>query len=79
METTLQGDSLAKRDITHAPLAKVIGWGLVGGLAGTLVMDLVLMGGLSAAGMPARTCFSIVGNTAARFASINRHTWRIIE
>jgi len=70
METTLQGNSLAMRDITHVPLAKGIGWGLVGGLAGTLVMDLILMGALSAAGLPTLTCFSIVGDTIACFFSL---------
>ena len=47
-----------------------LGWGLIGGLAGTMVMDLVLMGTLSALGSPALTCFSIVGNTVARFFSM---------
>ena len=64
METTLQ------RHISHAALVRGIGWGLIGGLAGTMVMDLLLMGLLSAAGLPALTCFAIVGNTAARFFSI---------
>lgn len=44
--------------------------GTIGGLVGTMVMDLVLMGALSAVGLPALTCFSIVGNTVARFLSI---------
>ena len=44
--------------------------GAVGGLVGTMVMDLVLMGALLAAGLPALTCFSIVGDTVARFFSI---------
>jgi len=44
--------------------------GLIGGLSGTMLMDLVLMGVLSALGLPALTCFSIVGNTVARFFSI---------
>jgi hypothetical protein len=39
-------------------------------LVGTMVMDIILMGGLSAAGLPALTCFSIVGDTAARFFSM---------
>jgi hypothetical protein len=47
-----------------------MGWGLLGGLVGTMVMDLILMGALSAVGLPALTCFSIVGSTAARFFSI---------
>ena len=54
----------------EVPLARGIGWGLVGGLAGTLVMDAILMAGLSAAGLSALTCFSIVGNTMAQFFSI---------
>lgn len=70
MEVTLQGSSLSKGHITQASLAKGLGWGLIGGLAGTLVMDLILMGALSAAGLPALTCFSIVGNTVARFFTI---------
>lgn len=48
-------------------LARGIAWGLLGGLAGTVVMDLLLMGALSIAGLPALTCFSLVGNTVARF------------
>ena len=70
MEVTLQGSSQAKGHITQVTLAKEIGWGLIGGLAGTLVMDLILMGALSALGAPALTCFLIVGNTVARFFSI---------
>jgi hypothetical protein len=34
-----------------------------------MVMDLALMGALSAIGLPTLTCFSIVGNTVARFFS----------
>ena len=51
-------------------LAGGLGWGLIGGLVGTIVMDLVLMGGLSAAGLPIFTCFSMVGNTVARLFSL---------
>jgi hypothetical protein len=39
-------------------------------MAGTLVMDLILMGSLWAAGDNALSCFSIVGDTVARFFSI---------
>lgn len=70
MDITLQGSSQAKGHITKATPAQGMGWGLIGGLAGTLVMDLILMGALSAAGLPALACFTIVGNTAARFFSI---------
>lgn len=55
--------------VASIPLARGIGWGLVGGVAGTVVMDLVLMGALSLAGLPALTCFTIVGNTVASFLS----------
>ncbi len=67
MEKTFQSDSWARGYVT---LVKGMGWGAMGGLVGTMVMDLVLMGVLSAIGLPALTCFSIVGNTAARFLSI---------
>jgi hypothetical protein len=53
-----------------APLARGMVVGSLGGLVGTLVMDLILMGALLAAGLPALTCFSIVGDTVARFFSI---------
>lgn len=67
METMIQSDSQARQHITLVTLARGMGWGLIGGLAGTMVMDLVLMAGLSAVGLPALTCFSLVGNTASRF------------
>lgn len=51
-------------------LTQGIGWGLIGGLAGTLVMDLVLMGLLAAGGLPPLTCFSIVGDTVAGLFSM---------
>ena len=62
-------DLRADLPVASIPLARGIGWGLVGGVAGTVVMDLVLMGSLSLAGLPALTCFTIVGNTVARFLS----------
>jgi hypothetical protein len=70
MEKTLEGTSHATGRITSNSLLRGLGWGLIGGLAGTLIMDLVLMGALSAFGLPALTCFSIVGSTVARFFSI---------
>ena len=70
MELTLQGNSHVRWRINQVTLAKGLVWGSIGCLAGTMVMDLVLMGALSAVGLPALTCFSIVGNTAARFFSI---------
>ncbi len=70
METMLQGNWLTRRHNTQATLARGMEWGLIGGLAGTMVMDLVLMGGLTAAGLPPLSCFSIVGDTVARFFSM---------
>ena len=70
MEITLQGKDQAAGRITPNSFLNGLGWGMLGGLAGTLVMDLLLMGILSALGAPALTCFSIVGNTVARFFSI---------
>jgi hypothetical protein len=55
--------------IPDKTLSKGLGWGLIGGLAGTMVMDLVLMGALFLAGMPAQTCFTIVGQTLAKLLS----------
>lgn len=45
-------------------------WGMMGGFAGTLVMDLTLMGILAAFGSPVLSCFAIVGNTIASFFSL---------
>jgi hypothetical protein len=70
MEKTLEGTSHMTGRITSNRLMRGLGWGSIGGLAGTLIMDLVLMGALSAFGLPALTCFSIVGNTVARFFSM---------
>jgi hypothetical protein len=70
MEKTVQGNWLTRGQLTQISIAKAMGWGLIGGLAGTMVMDLVLIRGLSAAGLPAFTCFSIVGDTVARFFSM---------
>ena len=70
MENTLQVYRQKEGHGCHAPLLVGISWGLIGGLAGTLFMDFVLMGALSLAGLSPFTCFSIVGDTVARFFSI---------
>lgn len=70
MERTLQGNRRMTDRIAPISLSRGLGWGLTGGLAGTMLMDLVLMGALSALGLPVLTCFSIVGNTVARFFSM---------
>jgi hypothetical protein len=70
MKKSLQSHGWAQGQNPRGTLVRGMGWGLLGGLAGTLVMDLLLMVGLSLAGLPAFTCFTIVGNTAARFFSL---------
>jgi len=70
MEIARQDYSWAKLHVTHVSLTRGLGWGLIGGLAGTMVMDLVLMVALPVAGLPALTCFSIVGATVASFFSM---------
>jgi hypothetical protein len=69
MEKAHRGKPRAERLLTRISLARGVGWGLIGGLAGTMVMDLCLMGALSAVGLPALSCFSIVGDTVARLVS----------
>jgi uncharacterized membrane protein YagU involved in acid resistance len=54
----------------RAPLAKGIAWGFLGGLASTMVMDILLMGALLVLRQPALMCFSIVGDTVSRFLAM---------
>jgi hypothetical protein len=66
----LQGNWLVKEQTTSVSLTKGMEWGLIGGIAGTMAMDLVQVGALSALGMPTDICFSTIGSTAARFFSL---------
>jgi hypothetical protein len=63
MEKTLEDTSHVTGRITSNSLLRGLGWGSIGGLAGTLVMDLVLMGVLSEFKAPApatsRACSSV--------------------
>jgi hypothetical protein len=70
MGTTLRDNIQTREPFIPFTLARGIRWGLLGGLAGTLTMDLALMGALPAIGLPTLTCFSIVGDTVARFLSM---------
>ena len=70
MNKTLEGTTHEFACITSDSFIKRLGWGFLGGLAGTLVMDLVLMGALLALGQPAWMCFSIVGDTVSRFFAL---------
>jgi len=71
MQAVFHDHTVVRTGFSPIPFAKGIGWGLMGGLIATLVMDLILMGFLVAAGMPAFTCFSIVGDTVSRMLSLN--------
>ena len=66
MDRTIPRVSLEEGHARRAPLARGIGWGFIGGLVGTMVMDILLMGTFLAVGRPALLCFSVVGDTAAR-------------
>jgi hypothetical protein len=70
MEKTIEGTSCGIARITSNSFIKRLGWGFLGGLAGTMVMDILLMGALLALGQPALMCFSIVGDTVSRFLAI---------
>lgn len=70
MRPELQPALPTNRQRINATLALGLSWGLIGGVVATIVMDLVLIGLLTAVGLPALTCFSIVGNTAQRFFSL---------
>jgi hypothetical protein len=70
MEKTLESTSHMTGHATSDKLWKGLGWGFLGGLAGTLVMDLLLMGALLVLRQPAVLCFSIVGDTVSRFFAV---------
>jgi hypothetical protein len=70
MDKALQGNLLNEGHVKRAPRSREIGWGFLGGLAGTMVMDLLLMGTLLALRQPALLCFSIVGDTVSRFLAL---------
>jgi len=70
MGKTLEGISHGTARSASDSFIKRFGWGFLGGLAGTLVMDLLLMGALLALGQPALMCFSIVGDTVSRFLAL---------
>ena len=64
----MKNQSLSSPNLAvSTPLAQGITLGLLGGLAGTVVMDLVLVGLFSATGLPKDLTFSFIGETAAIF------------
>jgi len=70
MREELQHDLRAAGRTSNVMLARGVVLGLVGGLVGTIVMDLVLIGTLSAVGLPAVVSFSTIGDTAAGFFAL---------
>jgi hypothetical protein len=70
MSNSLPRFSPAGGHSRHDPLTRGLLWGLIGGLAGTMIMDILLMGALLAVKLPASFCFSLVGDTIARFFSL---------
>lgn len=71
MELTMNNEAFYIGNPDRASLSKGLAWGFASGLAGTLTMDILLMGVLPLAGFPALTCFMIVGDTVARIFSLN--------
>ena len=70
MDKTLHSNLLIGSQRHPIPLARGMGWGLLGGLVSTMVMDILLMGALLAVRYPALLCFSIVGDTVSRFLAM---------
>ncbi len=70
----LQGNLMAARPITPLTTTRGIGWGLIAGLAGTVAMDMALLAGLPALGVPADTCYKTIGSTARQFFALLRIT-----
>lgn len=66
----LQGNSMASGPITSLTLLRGMGWGLLAGLAGTVAMDLALLASLPALGVPADTCYLIIGSTVRHFFAL---------
>ncbi len=66
----LQGKSFAGDPGSPVTLSRGIAWGLLAGLVGTMAMDLVMAGGLSAMNLPLDTCYRTIGSTAAHFFSL---------
>ncbi len=67
MERSLQENGRMTSRSNALGTLRGLGWGMIGGVAGTMAMDLVLAGGLSALGLPTDTCFLSIGSTVAHF------------
>jgi hypothetical protein len=71
MENKLESASHVAARITSDSFLRGLRWGFLGGLAGTLVMDILLMGALLVLRQPAVLCYSIVGDTVSRFLAMS--------
>ncbi len=69
MDTMLQRNYRAQDDDQAAILRENVKLGLIGGLAGSLVMELVLIVALTLAGKPPLTCLFFVGDTVAHLVA----------
>jgi hypothetical protein len=70
MQEMLRYDLRAEPHPSSAILANRIAVGLIGGLAGTIVMDLFGVGVFLVMGGPATISFAIIGDAAAAFFSV---------
>ena len=70
LQYDMRDDVRAGSQMSYAALARGAVLGVVGGLAGTVVMDLVMFGTFWAVGLPPVIGFSIIGDTAAGFLTL---------
>jgi len=70
MVKMLQSHTRVREPIINSALAGGMGWGALGGLVGTIAMDVVCMGVMAAGRLPALISFVTIGDTAARFFSL---------
>ncbi len=70
MMEKLLDNSTAPRCITSTTLIRGVEWGLAAGMAGTVAMDLALLAGLPALGVPAGTCYQTIGSTVRQFFAL---------
>jgi hypothetical protein len=66
VENELRIPSINKGQFVNETLLRGARWGLIGVLAGTIAMDLILISALYIIGQPPLACFAIAGDTVAR-------------
>jgi hypothetical protein len=70
MRKELQHDLQMESQMSHVTLTRGMGWGLMGGLAATVVIDVITVGVLPLMGLPADGGFAVIGDTAAGFLTL---------